>query len=151
MTYSFWHIFNNPIFWPALTSYLLAQVAKIVLRFIETKYIDLKLMTSTGGMPSSHAALVMSVCVTVGIHTGFDSIAFGIAATVAAVIMYDATGVRYESGKQAKAINTIVELMSDGDFETHFSELKELLGHRPIEVLVGAILGIAVAIIASLF
>lgn len=151
MTYSFWRIIDNPLFWPALTSYLLAQIGKIVLRFIETKYIDLKLMTSTGGMPSSHAALVMSVAVTVGIHTGFNSITFGIAATVAAVIMYDATGVRYESGKQAKAINNIVELLSDGDFETHFSQLKELLGHRPIEVLVGAILGILVAILFSLF
>jgi len=150
MHWDLWRIIHNPVLLPLLTAFLLAQGIKVVIHWLRTREVDWKLMLSTGGMPSSHSSSIMAVTTTIGLMAGFDSLLFGLAAVVSIITMHDAAGVRYESGKQAQQINTIVELLSDGHFETHFTELKELLGHRPLEVLAGALLGILVAVVFAL-
>lgn len=137
---------NNPILAPALTGWLAAQLIKLILTLIFQRKLDLVRLVGSGGMPSSHAATVTSAAVTVGLVSGFDSLLFGISTVFALVVMYDAAGVRRAAGKQAKLLNELIESY----FSEHYinqSKLKELLGHTPIEVLAGALLGIIVSLI----
>ena len=97
-------------------------------------------------MPSSHSALVMAVTMAIGIGEGYDSYLFGLALTFAMVVMYDAAGVRRAAGDQARILNRMVGFLFHEE-ELNQKQLKELLGHKPIEVLAGAILGIAVAVV----
>jgi acid phosphatase family membrane protein YuiD len=102
---------------------------------------SLQVLFSTGGMPSSHSALVTSLATATGIQYGFDSGYFAIASVLALIVMYDARGVRQESGQHARVLNQLVrELMSGHPITDR--ELKELLGHTTIEVFVGALVGI---------
>ena len=95
-------------------------------------------------MPSSHSAFVTSLSTAVGIELGFDSVIFALAAAFAVVVMYDASGVRRAAGRQAKVLNAILEDLNRR--ELHPERLRELLGHTPFEVLVGALLGVVVAV-----
>jgi len=127
-------------------SWFIAQCIKIFLDFAQTKKLSLKLIMSSGGMPSSHTSFVVAMAVSVGLHEGFDSTFFAISAVLSAIVMYDATGVRREAGKQAAAINVLANSLGESVIKLD-KALKELLGHRPIEVFFGAILGIVVAFI----
>ncbi|MCD8181547.1 MAG: divergent PAP2 family protein [Firmicutes bacterium] len=136
---------NNSVLITALLGWLVAQVLKIVLSW--DKKFDFKRIVGSGGMPSSHAAFVMALTMAVGFTDGFDSVAFAISAVVAFVVMYDAAGIRRSAGQQAVILNKIVESVLQADFPRTERKLKELLGHTPIEVFGGAVLGIIIAII----
>ena len=100
-----------------------------------------------GGMPSSHTALVISLVISIGVHEGVQSSMFAIALAVAAVVIYDALGVRRETGRQSQVLNQIItEMLVEGKPITE-QQLKELVGHTPLEVLGGLIVGITVTLI----
>ena len=135
---------NTPLL-AAVISWAIAQGTKIILtlviekRFDATRLVERGLV-GTGGMPSSHSALVMALAFAVGKQNGFESPFFAIALILALVVMYDAAGIRRAAGKQAEILNLLIEKHQLPDME----KLKELLGHTPLEVLAGAILGITV-------
>ena len=124
-----------------ISAVILAQVLKFFVHLIWKRKVDLRLFTTTGGMPSSHAAGVMGLSTTVGILCGFNSIEFSMAFGYALVVMYDAAGVRRAAGKQAACLNRILEDFYKQEIQQIGGKLKELLGHTPLQVFWGAILG----------
>jgi len=128
-----------------LLAAFVAQVIKFLLHLIIKKKIDFKLFTTTGGMPSSHSAGVVGLSTTVGIIKGFSSVEFAIAMGYALVVMYDAAGLRRASGKMAACLNKIMDDFYKHEVQSVGGKLKELLGHTPVEVFAGAILGVAYA------
>lgn len=128
-------------------SWAAAQGAKVLLcRLIEKKW-DLKRFFGLGGMPSSHSSVVCTLAVSAGIMRGFGSLEFVIALVLAMIVMTDASGVRREAGQHARVLNHILQDMMNEDKGITFDTLKELLGHSPFEVSVGALLGVLVAFI----
>lgn len=122
----------------------LAQLIKFVTVLLRQGRIDIRTLVTTGGMPSSHTALVTGLTTTVGLLEGVHSTLFDVSLVFAFIVMYDAAGVRQAAGRQARVLNKIVEdLQHSLSFKE--SHLKELLGHTPREVIGGAILGVAVA------
>lgn len=125
---------------------ILAQLLKFIGHFARTKKVDFQVLATTGGMPSSHTAGVISLSTTVGIICGFDSVEFAIAIGYSLVVMYDAAGLRRSTGKIAACLNKIRDdFYANGQMPTE--RLKELLGHTPMEVFFGALLGIFIAFI----
>ena len=120
---------------------LTAQVIKFCLFFITKRKLDLRIFTTTGGMPSSHSAFVVGLATAVGIIKGFSSIEFAIAIGYAFIVMYDAAGLRRASGKMAVCLNKIMDDFYKHDVQSVGGKLKELLGHTPFEVFVGAAYG----------
>ena len=129
-----------------LVAWAIAQAAKVILTSMRQRKLNLRVLAETGGMPSSHAAIVMGMTTAVGKYAGVSSAAFAIALIFSFVVMYDAAGVRRAAGRQAAVLNRLVQDMVHmrGMQE---QELRELLGHTPFEVLVGAILGVVVGLI----
>ena len=123
----------------AFSGIVLAQIVKCFLHLIVKRNLDLRLFTTTGGMPSSHSAGVMGLSTAVGLIRGFDSIEY------AFIVMYDAAGVRRAAGKQAACLNKIIMDLYKQDLQEAGGKLKELLGHTPMQVFAGAIFGIAYA------
>lgn len=136
---------SNSVVWTAVLGWVVAQALKII--FTWDKRLDFKRIVGSGGMPSSHAAFVMSLAMAVGFELGFNTPEFAMAGVMAFVVMYDATGVRRSAGQQAAILNKLVDSIQRADFPKTEKRLKELLGHTPIEVFAGAILGIIIAII----
>ncbi len=134
-----------------ILSALFAQVLKFILFTLQARKINFKIFTTTGGMPSTHSAGVMALSTIVGIICGYDSIEFAIALGYALVIMYDAAGLRRAAGKTAACLNKVMEEFYKHDLRAVGGKLKELLGHTPTEVLVGAIFGILFAYDFHLF
>jgi len=138
-------IFTNKIFLTTILAWLCAQSIKIAISLVVTKRFNFKLLLGTGGMPSAHAAGVSALAVSVGKVTGFGSPIFMVAVFFAFITMFDAQGVRRAAGFQAATLNKIAE-------EIYFNRgikqdrLKELLGHTPVEVFVGAFLGTIIAL-----
>lgn len=144
-------IFRNPVLMPAFWAYLTAQLLKVLLTLILSKKLDFRRFVGSGGMPSSHSSTVVALAVAAGIRNGWDSTLFAIAAILATIVMYDAAGVRRAAGRQAQLLNRITLMMSESGHKFPTQEaLKELLGHTPVEVLAGALLGAAIGIIYSL-
>lgn len=139
-------LFSNELIGIAILSWAIAQLIKIIIDVIETKKIDLDLILSSGGMPSSHSSFVVSLAMTVGFKYGFQSVFFAMSFAFCMVVMYDAAGVRRAAGKQAVVLNKILENVDKHGIKMD-EKLKELLGHTPIEVAAGAVLGIVVAIV----
>ncbi|MFR6290375.1 MAG: divergent PAP2 family protein [Peptococcaceae bacterium] len=138
-------VLENRVLIAAVLAWFIAQVLKVVLVFWKEKRIDFSRMVGSGGMPSSHSALITAMAASVGKYAGLDSVLFAIAATVAMVVMYDAANVRREAGRQAELLNKIVlDLYRDNHLDQE--KLKELLGHTPVEVAAGMVLGIAVGV-----
>lgn len=137
-------ILENSMLWTAILGWLAAQVIKFILVLITTKNFDFKRLVGSGGMPSSHSSIVMALSVSVGLSEGFSSAAFAICMIVSFVVMYDASGIRRAAGQHARILNELIK--GKNDLETSGKLLKELLGHSPVEVFAGALLGIAVAI-----
>ena len=131
----------------AFSGIITAQLIKCILYFIFKRNLDLRLFTTTGGMPSSHSAGVMGLSTAVGLIKGFSSIEFAIALGYAFIVMYDAAGVRRAAGKQAACLNKIIMDLYKQDLQEAGGKLKELLGHTPMQVFVGAIYGIFYAIL----
>lgn len=140
-------IFENDILLTALFGWLSAQVIKVILVFITNRKLDFRRLVGSGGMPSSHSSITMSLSMSVGFVHGFDSALFAIAMILTFVVMYDASGVRRSAGQQAAILNKLVDDWGNGKFANTDKKLKELLGHTPLEVIAGAILGILIAII----
>ncbi|MCH5184695.1 MAG: divergent PAP2 family protein [Oscillospiraceae bacterium] len=139
--------FSNRIMWTGALGWITAQVLKAIFVLICEKKFDFKRLVGSGGMPSSHSSFVMSLSTAIGLEEGFDSTYFAIAIVISFITMYDAAGVRRAAGLQAKTLNMIMEEFSKGEILTAEIKLKELLGHTPVEVIAGAILGIVIAII----
>ena len=138
-------LLENKALIAAILAWFIAQVIKVVLVLVEEKRFDFGKMISSGGMPSSHSALMTAMTASVGKTMGLDSVAFDIAAVTSLVVMYDAANVRREAGKHAELLNKIArDLYPDNHMNQE--KLKELLGHKQIEVAVGAILGITIGI-----
>jgi len=137
---------RNQTLWISLSAWAVAQLIKIIIEFIHTKKFNKALLVSSGGMPSSHSALVMAMVVSVGYADGFDSPVFGLALIMCFIVMYDAAGVRRAAGNQAAAINILFHNMENSGIKLD-KNLKELLGHSPLEVVAGAVLGIVIAFI----
>lgn len=129
---------GNMYIWIAAETWLVAQVIKVVNDLIVHKKLNMRRLWGSGGMPSSHAATVMSLTTVVGIVNGWDSAIFAVSLVFAIVVMYDAAGVRRAAGKQAKILNQMIEEKGVKMKE----RLTELLGHTPFEVFMGALLGI---------
>ena len=129
----------------AFSAIITTQIIKCLLHLIVKRNLDLRLFTTTGGMPSSHSAGVMGLSTAVGLIKGFSSIEFAIALGYAFIVMYDAAGVRRAAGKQAACLNKIIMDLYKQDLAEAGGKLKELLGHTPMQVLVGALYGIAYA------
>ena len=129
-----------------LESAIIAQILKFIGHAMKVKKLDFQVLATTGGMPSSHTAGVVSLSATVGFICGFDSVEFAIAIGYALVVMYDAAGLRRSTGKIAACLNKICEdYYAQGQIP--MERLNELLGHTPFEVFVGALLGTFIAFI----
>lgn len=134
-----------------LLSAFTGQIIKFILFTIQTKKINFKIFTTTGGMPSTHSAGVMGLSTIVGILEGYDSIFFAMSLGFSLIIMYDAAGLRRAAGKTAACLNKVMEEMYNHDLKAVGGKLKELLGHTPLEVFVGAVYGITFAYLYHLF
>ena len=131
---------------PPLVAWLVAQTAKVLVTSIGQRRLNLRVLAEMGGMPSSHSAIVMGLTTALGRLNGWGSAPFAIALIFSFVVMYDAAGVRRAAGRQAAVLNRLVEdLMAQRGHPE--DRLRELLGHTPVEVLVGAVLGIIVGLI----
>jgi len=135
----------NRVFWCWLIACLIAQATKIGLGIIQLRRFDFRWLIGTGGMPSTHAAGVTALSLAVGFSIGFDSPLFAVAVAFTVITLYDAQGVRRWSGRQAQVLN---KMMEDIYFKRRIREqrLKELLGHKPIEVLAGMGIGVGTAL-----
>lgn len=144
-------MFYNRILLTAFIAWVGAQTAKVIIHWIVNKKFVLERIFGDGGMPSSHSAVVASLATATGLQCGWDSPMFAIAAILAVIVMHDATGVRQETGKQAKVINDIVKMLeARGRGElTPAETLKEFVGHTGPQVLVGALGGIVIAIVMN--
>jgi acid phosphatase family membrane protein YuiD len=142
--------FDNPSFWSPLLAWLIAQVLKVALNYRASRTLDFRYLSSLGGMPSAHSATVSALAMSVGLNAGFHSQVFMSTFIMALIVMFDASTVRRAAGLQATLLNDIVQEIFK---EHHFSERKlvELLGHTRLEVFVGLILGVVVAIIVNHF
>lgn len=139
----------------ALSSIIFAQVVKVPIRLIVTKEFRPSLAFSTGGMPSSHSAAVASLTTSVGILDGITSTSFAISFVFAVIVMFDATGIRRQAGKQAVVLNQLIKDFqyfveeakdwNQKEDDEKRQELKELLGHQPIEVFFGGLTGIGIS------
>lgn len=145
-------LFSNQIFLTAATGWLLAQVLKTFIHFILAKEFNAERLVGDGGMPSSHSATVSALATAVALECGLDSVEFAIAAMFAIVVMHDAMGVRRETGIQAKLLNEIIQVFEDmgrEEISVH-DKLKEFVGHTPLQVIMGSLLGITTAICSYL-
>jgi acid phosphatase family membrane protein YuiD len=137
-------LLSNRVLLAALGAWSLAQILKLPLHYLQDHEWDWSLLLSAGGMPSSHSALVTAAFMGVGLQEGFNSPLFAVAFVLAMIVVYDATGVRRQSGDHARVINLMIDELLTGHPLAE-KELKEVLGHTPREVLGGILLGIAIA------
>ncbi len=137
----------NYIMASAFLAWLFAQIIKVIIGLLDKdKRSSLKVLFSTGGMPSSHSSAVTALCFACGIQEGLGSPIFAMSFVLAGVVIIDASGVRYETGKQAQLLNKISKKLFSKDDEEFEAGLKELVGHTPFQVLMGIILGAFVAV-----
>ena len=142
-------LLGNEIFVAAITGWLVAQVLKTIIHLLLTRKFTAERLVGSGGMPSSHSATVCALATAAGFHYGPGSFEYAISLILAIVVMYDAMGVRRETGNQAKLLNEMIEIfekMGHNQISTD-DKLKEFVGHTPIQVLAGALLGILVAVL----
>ena len=135
---------KNDVFASAFFGWFIAQTVKVALGVFNEKRFDFKWFVGTGGMPSSHAALVAALATAVAFHSGIGSPLFAATVVFAIIVVFDAQGVRRSSGQQAETLNKILD---DIYWKKKVKEerLKEFLGHTPFDVIVGAAMGIAIA------
>lgn len=144
----FQELFSNKIFLTAAAGWMVAQILKTFIHFILSKEFVAERLVGSGGMPSSHSATVCALTTASCYEYGGSSFEFAISLIFAIVVMYDAMGVRRETGIQAKLLNDILRTFEDmgrSEISAH-DKLKEFVGHTPLQVLIGALLGILVAV-----
>lgn len=142
---------RNEILMSAALSWGLAQVVKTIIHLILTKKFVAERLIGSGGMPSCHSATVCALTTSIIINEGIHSPLFAMSAILAIIVMYDARGVRRETGLQATVLNEIIDIVEKLGADVSYDEkLKEFIGHTPLQVLVGAIFGICVALVYCL-
>ena len=143
-------ILSNQVLVSAVAGWIVAQVLKTMLDFALNRTINWERMVGSGGMPSSHSATVCGLTTAAALHYGVSSFEFAVCFVLSMVVMYDATGVRRETGKQAKLLNSILsENPLKLNAEVLQEKLKEYVGHTPLQVVAGAILGICIALVIN--
>ena len=151
----FLNMFTNPILYVPAFSWLIAQGLKTVINAFMNRKLEWTRLVGDGGMPSGHSATVSALATMCGFARGFGSVEFAIAAVLAIVVMHDASGVRRETGKQAASIIIMAEIINDylseSDTNIKTDKLKVLVGHTPLQVLFGSLLGIATALSYQFF
>ncbi len=138
---------TNKYLYVPLMLWFSIQTFKVIYELIKTKKFNFKRIIGAGGMPSSHSAITMCISTMIGKSSGFDSSIYALSLIVALVVMYDAAGVRRAAGKQAKLLNKIIDTPGLTNVQVQ-EKLVEVLGHTPIQVFVGALLGIIIGMIA---
>ena len=139
-------LLSNEILLCCLVAWFAAQALKIPTYWLVEKKLDWSRFFGSGGMPSSHTAVVVSLAIMVGATEGFDTALFAATATLACIVMYDATGVRRETGKQAEVLNEIIRNMFIDGKPITDEEFKELVGHTKVEVAGGFVVGVLTAL-----
>jgi len=134
----------NPILCAGIIGWAAAQVIKFILFFVQNASLKLERLYGSGGMPSSHSSLVCAALISTGRAVGWDSPTFAVMFVLSAIVMYDAANVRLEAGKHAKQLNEIAIRLFSQDESDKTTEFKELLGHTPLQVFCGAVLGILI-------
>lgn len=149
----FQELLENRIFLVAASGWIVAQILKTIIHMFVTKKFEAERLVGGGGMPSSHSATVCSFATACCIEYGASSFEFAVSLILAIIVMYDAMGVRRETGIQARVLNEIIHFFADmGQSELSTDDkLKEFVGHTPLQVLVGALLGIIIALIVCSF
>lgn len=137
-------ILQNRALMAGLLAWALAQIIKLPLDYLRTRKWNWSLLLTTGGMPSSHSALVTSTTLAIGLYYGFDDPVFAIGIVITMIVTYDAAGVRQQAGIHAQRINVLFEELLRGH-PINEQDLREVLGHTPLEVIGGILLGILVA------
>jgi acid phosphatase family membrane protein YuiD len=143
-------LWSNSALWVPVSIALLVQLFKVLWEWSRTGKLDWRVFSRAGGMPSSHTALVCSLATVLAIQYGLDSPFFAISAVLAFIVMYDATGVRQQSGKHARILNQIMRELFSGQPISE-EELKELLGHTAFEVLMGLVVSVLYSIFMMLY
>ena len=139
-------VFDNKVFIITMAAWILAQTIKVFLGVVRERRFNFRWFIGTGGMPSSHAAGATALATTCGLYVGFDSVIFALATVFALVTMFDAQGVRRQTGQQAEILNMILDdIYWKGKVET--DRMKELIGHTPVQVFIGAVIGFFTALI----
>ncbi len=141
-------ILNNKILLVGIIAWFVAQGYKVLTTLISERRFDFERVMGSGGMPSSHTASIVGVTFAIGESLGYDHPMFALALLVSFIVMYDAANVRMAAGRQAKVLNKLVKELSE-DFTqiSNNEELRELLGHTYLEVLIGALLGMVIGIL----
>ncbi len=141
-------IYKNKILMTTISAWLIAQTIKVIIGIFRQRRFDFRWFIGSGGMPSSHAAGAACLATSIGMDCGFSSVYFALSFVFAIVVMFDAQGVRRSTGKQASILNKI---MDDIYWQGKIQEirLRELIGHTPVEVIMGLFLGVAIALIAG--
>jgi uncharacterized protein len=140
---------NTPLV-AGLLAWSFAQTIKLPIGYLQNRTWDWSLLLRPGRMPSSHSALITAASLGVGLTEGFDSPLFGLSVALALIVVYDATGIRRQAGRHAETLNALIRDL----FESHqlrHQELREVLGHSPLEALVGVLIGLAIAILVFVF
>ena len=145
----FGDILDNQVLVIALLACLIAQLLKLLFELVVHRKVNIRVLVTTGGMPSAHSALVTALATGVGQEIGWSSPDFAIAAIFAIIVMYDAAGVRQAAGKQARILNQILDELFQEHPKFNEDRLKELLGHTPVQVIVGSALGVVTALFAN--
>lgn len=137
---------KNYIFWTSVAAWIIAQALKVIFGIFRERRFNFRWFVGTGGMPSSHAAGASALATSVGVTYGFDSALFAVTLLFALIVLFDAQGVRLSTGQQAEILN---KMLDDIYWKKKLDEekLKEFIGHTPVEVWAGAILGILVSLL----
>ncbi len=142
----FYEIITNKVLIIPISSWAIAQLLKVIVILIQKKQLDLRYLVISGGMPSSHSAFVSALATSVALIQGLGSVAFGISAIFALVVIYDAAGVRRSVGQQSVVLNRIIrELRLRRPITELGRDLREFIGHTQFQIIIGALLGIVIA------
>jgi acid phosphatase family membrane protein YuiD len=136
-----WNIFINRWIIIAFGAWLLAQLIKLIINYVQTRRVDFRYLVSSGNMPSAHCALVSSLATTIGITEGLDSLIFAISGVLAMIVIYDAATVRHTVGQQSTILNRILDDFFRPDDPIQ-KRMREFIGHTRLEVIVGVLLGV---------
>lgn len=144
-------IVQNYVLVCAFISWAIAQTIKCITDVVKNKKFDFNILVSSGGMPSSHSSTVCAVAAAAARSCGTRTVEFALAFVLAFIVMYDAAGVRRAAGEQAKLLNRITADISNGDTRYLDKNLKELIGHSPLQVVAGAVLGVIIPFLIPVF
>ena len=137
-------ILHNFVLISALVAWLIAQALKVPIEYLQTRRMNWALLIQAGGMPSSHSALIVAITHGIGLTVGFNTPLFALAFAISMIVIYDATGIRRQAGKHAELINAMINDLAAGN-PLKQEQLREVLGHTPLEALGGIALGLIVA------